>query len=190
MDQTVNRRLTHPQFAVLDLFPRIPKKLWSVRFPKGLAGAARPESVFRNAFRGHSQDGRRGRGGARAAAKRHLADRVDPDFERFIAGRRALLDARLAAIDAKAKGGLLPDVTLENGVLRITSIEKSAPSEAEALAARLYAMLSRIRITDLLSEVARWTLFTDCFTHLRSGETVTDPRVLWQACWPMASILA
>jgi hypothetical protein len=85
---------------------------------------------------------------------------------------------------------LLPDVTLENGVLRITSIEKSAPSEAEALAARLYAMLSRIRITDLLSEVARRTLFTDCFTHLRSGETVTDPRVLWQACWPMASILA
>ena len=34
---------------------------------------------------------------------------VDPDFERFIAGRRALLDARLAVIDAKAKGGLLPE---------------------------------------------------------------------------------
>jgi formylglycine-generating enzyme required for sulfatase activity len=33
-------------------------------------------------------------------------------------------------------------------------------------------------------EVARWTLFTDCFTHLRSGETVADPRVL------MASLLA
>ena len=45
-------------------------------------------------------------------------------------------------------------------------------------------MLPRIRITDLFSEVARWTLFTDCFTHLRSGETVADPRVL------MASLLA
>lgn len=52
------------------------------------------------------------------------------------------------------------------------------------MAARLYAMLPRIRITDLFSEVARWTLFTDCFTHLRSGETVVDPRVL------MASLLA
>ena len=31
---------------------------------------------------------------------------VDPDFERFIAGRRALLDARLAAVDTKAKGRL------------------------------------------------------------------------------------
>jgi hypothetical protein len=109
---------------------------------------------------------------------------VDTDFERFIASRRALLDARLAAINAKATGGLLPDVSLEKGVLKIAPIEKSTPPEAEALAARLYAMLPRIRVTDLLSEVAQWTLFTDCFTHLRSGETVADPRIL------MAGLLA
>src|SRR5271165_4076564 len=82
---------------------------------------------------------------------------VDADFERFIFGRRALLNERLAAIDVKAKGGLLPEVMLDKGVLKITPIEKSTPPEAEALAARLYAMLPRIRITDLLSEVARWT---------------------------------
>src|SRR3974390_693544 len=73
---------------------------------------------------------------------------------------------------------------LDKGALKITPIEKSTPPEAEALAARLYAMLPRIRITDLLSEVARWTLFIDCFTHLRNGETVADPRIL------MAGLLA
>src|SRR4051812_9921767 len=73
---------------------------------------------------------------------------------------------------------------LDKGVLKITPIEKSTPPEAEALAARLYAMLPRIRITDLLAEVARWTLFTDCFTHLRSGERAANPQVL------MASLLA
>jgi TnpA family transposase len=109
---------------------------------------------------------------------------IDPDFERFIESRRALLDARLAAADAKATGGLLPDVSLEKGVLKIAPIEKSTPPEAEAFAARLYAMLPRIRITDLLSEVARWTMFTDCFTHLRSGEAVADPHIL------MAGLLA
>jgi TnpA family transposase len=109
---------------------------------------------------------------------------VDPDFERFIAARRALLDARLAAVDTRAKGGLLPDVSLEKGVLKVAPIEKSTPPEAEAVAARLYAMLPRIRVTDLLSEVARWTLFTGCFTHLRSGEAVADPRIL------MAGLLA
>src|SRR5277367_1169670 len=69
---------------------------------------------------------------------------VDPDFEHFIAGRRALLDARLAAVDAKAKGGLLPDVSLGKGMLKITPIVKSTPPDAEVLAARLYAMLTRM----------------------------------------------
>jgi TnpA family transposase len=109
---------------------------------------------------------------------------VDPDFDRFIAVRRALLEERLAAIDVKAKDNLLPDVTLDKGALKITPIEKSTPPEAEVLAERLYAMLPRVRVTDLLSEVARWTLFTDCFTHLRTGDIAADPRIL------MAGILA
>jgi len=59
-------------------------------------------------------------------------------------------------IDASARVGSLPAaVMLDKGVLKITPIEKSTPPEAEALATRLYAMLPRIRITDLLSEVAR-----------------------------------
>ncbi|MGO8846234.1 MAG: Tn3 family transposase [Methylocella sp.] len=109
---------------------------------------------------------------------------VETDFESFIAGRRAFLDERLALIDAKAKDGLLPDVTIDKGALKITPIAKSTPPEAEALAARLYAMLPRVRITDLLSEAARWTLFPDCFTHLRTGETAGNPQIL------MASLLA
>ena len=103
---------------------------------------------------------------------------VEADFEQFIAARRAVLDERLAEVDLKARGGLLPEVTLERGVLKITPIEKSTPPEAEAMVARLYAMLPRVRITDLLSEVARWTQFTDCFTHLRTGEMAADERVL------------
>ena len=62
--------------------------------------------------------------------------------------------------------------------------KKSTPPQAEALAERLYAMLPRIRITDLLAEVAGWTGFPDCFTHLRTGEIAADNRVL------MAGLLA
>ena len=58
-----------------------------------------------------------------------------------------------------ATAGRLPDVTMTKGVLKIAPIEKATPPEAEALAARLYAMLPRIRITDLLAEVAGWTGF-------------------------------
>lgn len=109
---------------------------------------------------------------------------VEPDFEQFIAARQVLLDERLKAVNAQAASGTLPDVTITNGVLKIAPIEKSTPPEAEALAARLYAMLPRVRITDLLAEVASWTLFPDCFTHLRTGEIAADSRIL------MAGLLA
>ena len=103
---------------------------------------------------------------------------VEPDFDRFIEGRRALLDTRLTAINARAGDGLLPDVTLDRGVLKVTVIEQSTPPEAETLGARLYAVLPRIRITDLLAEVVQWTMFPDYFTHLGTGETAADPRTL------------
>ena len=109
---------------------------------------------------------------------------VEMDFDRFIGGRRALLDKRLVAVDVRAKDGLLPNATIDKCVLKIAAIEKSTPPEAEALAARLYAMLPRIRVTDLLAEVAGWTLFPDCFTHRRTGETAADNRIL------MAGLLA
>ena len=109
---------------------------------------------------------------------------VEADFNQFIADRRILLDERLTAVDAQAVEGKLPDVTVTKGVLKISPIEKSTPPEAEALAGRLYAMLPRIRITDLLAEVATWTQFPDCFTHLRSGEAAADNRTL------MAGLLA
>jgi len=80
------------------------------------------------------------------AAERRPADRGRDDFESFIAGRRAFLDERLALIDTKAKDGLLPDVTIDKGALKITPIAKSTPPEASPRA-RLYAMLPRVRIT-------------------------------------------
>ena len=109
---------------------------------------------------------------------------METDFERFIAGRRALLDERLIAVEARATANCLPGVTITKGVLKITPISKTTPREAEALAERLYAMLPRIRITDLLAEVAGWTRFPECFTHLRTGEIAADSRVL------MAGLLA
>ncbi len=39
---------------------------------------------------------------------------VEADFDHLIAARRDLLAARLAAVDRKARGGLLPQVTLGN----------------------------------------------------------------------------
>ena len=57
---------------------------------------------------------------------------VEADFDHLIAARRDPLAARLAAIDRKARGGLLPQVTLGNLV-----------SGREALAAAMVWLRSR-----------------------------------------------
>ena len=44
------------------------------------------------------------------------------------------------------------------------------PEQLEQLSRQAYAMLPRIKITDLLIEVDEWTNFTGHFTHLRNGE--------------------
>ena len=103
---------------------------------------------------------------------------LDTDVDQFLAQRSALLDRRLAEIDAKASDGALVDATIVKGVLKFTAITKSGPPETEALNERLYGMIPRIRITDLLAEVDGWTGFTECFTHLRTGETADDRRLV------------
>jgi hypothetical protein len=60
----------------------------------------------------------------------------------------------------------LEDVRLSGSSLKITPLQAVTPEAAELLADRLYGLLPKIRITDLLSEVAAWTGFSDCFTHL------------------------
>lgn len=103
---------------------------------------------------------------------------IDTDVERFVAERRNRLDRRLAEIDAKAAADTLVDVSMAKGVLKLSPLVKAGPPEAEAVNERLYAMLPRVRITDLLAEVDGWTGITDCFTHLRTGEPTEDRRLV------------
>src|ERR1700675_4092546 len=49
------------------------------------------------------------------------------------------------------------------------------------IARRLYGMLPRVRITELLAEVHGWTGFAERFVHLRTGAVPEDPVVLMTA---------
>jgi TnpA family transposase len=68
--------------------------------------------------------------------------------------------------------------------LHITPVKLSTPPEADALADRIDAMLPRIRVTELLHEVARDTGFLGAFTNLRTGEPCPNENAL------LAAILA
>jgi hypothetical protein len=99
----------------------------------------------------------------------------------WIAEYRDRLCRRMDEVERAAANGTLPDVAIENGRLTVSPLRRATPEEAEDLKARLYSLLPRIRITDLLAEVAAWTGFADRFVHARSGLAASDQPALMGA---------
>jgi TnpA family transposase len=106
---------------------------------------------------------------------------VPATAEAYLAERRALLDRRLAEVAAKAAADRLEDARITGDGMRISPLKAATPEEAEALAERLYGMVPGVRVTDLLAEVDRWTGFAAAFTHLHTGLSADDPRIVLTA---------
>ena len=106
---------------------------------------------------------------------------VHHDAKAFLEDRRARLTRRLQEVEAKARRGALDDVRVLASSLKISPLDAVTPEPAEVLGARLYGMLPRVKITDLLEEVAQWSGFAQCFTNLKTGAPTDDPRILMSA---------
>jgi hypothetical protein len=80
--------------------------------------------------------------------------------------------------------GRLPGVTLVREKLKVVPLQAATPPEAEALDRKLDALLPRVRITELLLEVAERTGFLSAFRDVRSGKEHDKPAAV------LAAILA
>ncbi len=106
-----------------------------------------------------------------------VADR----FEDWRDEKTKRLETRLREVDALAAAGELPEASLTEEGLSISPIRKSENEEADTVIRRLYAMLPRLRVTELLAEAHAWTGFADRFAHLRTGAPSDDARALMTA---------
>ena len=95
--------------------------------------------------------------------------------------RAAVLDDRLKSIARRLLQGQLEGVTLVGERLKVEPVSNTVPAEAEDLARRLDGLLPRIRVTELLHEVARETGFLSSFTNLRTGRTSDNESALLAA---------
>ncbi|WP_054943659.1 Tn3 family transposase [Paenibacillus ihuae] len=68
----------------------------------------------------------------------------------------------------------LDGVNLENGKLHIDRLEKDVPDESRNFSLSLYELLPRIKLTDLLMEVANWTNFHEQFIHASSNRAPNE----------------
>ena len=108
----------------------------------------------------------------------------ETDAQAYLAGRGRTLDWRLRRFAKQLKGGNLEGVSLDRDRLKIQQMPPISPPEAEALDRRLDGLLPRVRITELLLEVAERTGFLSAFRELRSGKEHDNPNAV------LAAILA
>ncbi|GAB6172493.1 hypothetical protein JCM15765_19710 [Paradesulfitobacterium aromaticivorans] len=72
----------------------------------------------------------------------------------------------------------LEGVNLENGKLHIDRLEKDVPDEARNFSLSLYELLPRIKVTDLLMEVAYWTGFHEQFIHASTNRLPSEEETI------------
>jgi Tn3 transposase DDE domain len=103
-------------------------------------------------------------------AEQRLGLVVPDDFAAWRIERAATLDRKLKALSLAAAKDQLPEAAITTDGLTVSPIRREEQEQARALSSRLYNLMPRIRITDLLAEVNAWTGFADRFTHFRTGE--------------------
>ena len=108
-----------------------------------------------------------------------IAGEADP--VRYVAARAGLLHERLQFVAACAARGELDGVEIEDGSLYIARTKPTVPDAARLMAGRLYGMLPRVRVTEVVADVADMTGFAACFTHLRTGNPPADLQALYAA---------
>ncbi|EIZ79380.1 hypothetical protein WSK_2039 [Novosphingobium sp. Rr 2-17] len=106
------------------------------------------------------------------------------DAAAYMEERARTLDRRLRRFAKQFKANRLAGVALERHRLKLQPMPAITPPEAEALDRRLDALLPRVRITELLVEVAERTGFLSAFRDLRSGKEHDNPHAI------LAAILA
>lgn len=94
---------------------------------------------------------------------------VNLDVKEYIQERLESLNSRLKWFSQNLDK--VDGVTIDNCKIHIDRLEKDTPEEAMKLSQKLYKMIPKIKLPDLLLEVSKWTNFDRNFIHASTGHS-------------------
>ena len=97
---------------------------------------------------------------------------VSTSVNEYLEERIESLSQRLQWVSENAD--VLAGVNLENGKFHVERLEKDVPDEAREFSLSLYELLPRVKLTDVLMEVAQWTGFHEEFVHASTNRSPND----------------
>ncbi len=110
-----------------------------------------------------------------------LPIRNSNNFKDYIYHKMELLESNLDEVNKLAGRNELIDVSVNNYGLRIAPLTKLVPDEADIFNHKIYSLLPKIKITQLLQEVDGWINYTDHFTHLKNDRPPENKSLLLTA---------
>ena len=100
------------------------------------------------------------------------------NFDEWILEKTTMLTKLLEEVNQLAKNDQLIDAIINEKGLKITPLTNNVPENARNFIQKVYTMLPKIKITNLLQEVDSWIHFSDSFNHLKTAKVVENNQLL------------
>jgi len=98
-----------------------------------------------------------------------LPIQIPTGFEAYIQPRLELLKEQFEKVSGMLERDEIPEVKLQDGELNIARLDKDVPEFIASLSQRIYNLVPRVKITELLLEVDTMTGFSQSFRHQMKG---------------------
>jgi TnpA family transposase len=103
--------------------------------------------------------------------------KVPLNAEEYLKSRLELLNSKFKYVSDNIK--TLKGVSIENNKFVLLRLEKAVPDEAKKLSSKLYSLMPRVNLSDIIIDICKYTSFDKKLTH---ASTTKEPKENERAC--------
>ncbi|MCB2299605.1 hypothetical protein [Clostridium tagluense] len=98
--------------------------------------------------------------------------KVPLNAEEYFKSRFELLNSKLKYVSDNIKK--LKGVSIEDNKFVLSRLEKAVPDEAKKLSAKLYSLIPRVNLSDIIIDICKFTAFDNKLIHASTNKEPKD----------------